>query len=164
MTYSCLAPDCPATHESKYEFCPTTLNETYAKVAAFENSYHSQELHRLGSQLNAMSYHTHRLNKPFYLDIHSGLPIERNLGELLMLIVSEVAEVMEGVRKSAMDDKLPNRKAEEVELADVLIRLLDYAGYRKLDLAGAFIEKLAYNRIRKDHTHAARREMHGKKF
>ncbi|XUM19805.1 hypothetical protein ACRAVF_19255 [Bradyrhizobium oligotrophicum S58] len=38
-----------------------------------------------------------------------------------MLIVSEIAEAMEGERKSLMDDHLPHRKMVEVELADTLI-------------------------------------------
>ena len=37
-----------------------------------------------------------------------------------MLIVSEIAEAMEGERKDLMDDKLPHRKMAEVELADAL--------------------------------------------
>ncbi len=35
---------------------------------------------------------------------------------------------MEGERKDLMDDKLPHRKMAEVELADALIRIFDYAG------------------------------------
>lgn len=106
----------------------------------------------------------HQLNEKFYRDIHTGALTERNAAELLALIHSEVSEMLEGVRKNAMDDHLPNRRAEEVEAADVLIRLLDYCGYRKLDLAGAFREKLAYNQMRHDHTPEARREANGKKF
>jgi len=52
----------------------------------------------------------------------------------------------------------------EVELADALIRIFDYAGEYNLDLGGAFIEKLEYNRTREDHTHAARLGPNGKKF
>jgi hypothetical protein len=42
--------------------------------------------------------------------------------------------------------------------------MFDYAGEHGLDLGGAFIEKLEYNRMREDHTDAARRGDHGKKF
>lgn len=38
------------------------------------------------------------------------------------------AEAMEGERKGLMDDHLPHRPMAEVELADALIRLFDYAG------------------------------------
>lgn len=52
----------------------------------------------------------------------------------------------------------------EVELADTIIRILDYAGAFGYDLQGAFDEKLAYNQTRKDHTFEARESAGGKKF
>ena len=81
-----------------------------------------------------------------------------------MLIVSEVAESMEGARKGLMDDHLPHRTMEEVELADALIRIFDYCGGFGFDLQGAFDEKMAYNKTRKDHSLAHRKAEGGKKF
>lgn len=69
----------------------------------------------------------------------------------LMLCVSELAEAMEGDRKNLKDDKLTHRDMREVELADTVIRAFDLAGAYKMDLAGAIIEKLAYNQQRADH-------------
>lgn len=69
----------------------------------------------------------------------------------LMLVVTEVAEAMEGHRKNLPDDKLPHRPMLEVEMADAVIRILDLAGGLELDVAGAIIEKLAYNQSRPDH-------------
>lgn len=86
----------------------------------------------------------------------------RNKGELMMLMVSEIAEAMEGCRKNLPDDKLPHRSMEEVELADLIIRLFDYAGGFGLDLQGAFDEKNAYNAVREDHKHEARLRPGGK--
>jgi hypothetical protein len=63
----------------------------------------------------------------------------------IALIHSELSEMVEGIRKDAQDDKLPHRKMEEVELADTLIRMEDYAGTYGLDLGGARDEKEAYN-------------------
>lgn len=88
----------------------------------------------------------------------------RNIGELLMLIVSEVAEAMEGARKGLMDDKLPHRSMLEVELADAVIRIFDTAGGLGLDLPGAIAEKLDYNAARQDHKIEHRRAAGGKKF
>lgn len=99
------------------------------------------------------------------LDCFEGHPfIQRNVGELLMLIVSELAEAMESHRKDLMDDKLPHRKGLEVELADALIRIFDLAGGLKLDLGNALVEKAAYNKSRIDHSAAHRLADGGKKF
>jgi NTP pyrophosphatase (non-canonical NTP hydrolase) len=89
---------------------------------------------------------------------------ERDKAVQLCLIHSEISEALEGVRKDKMDDHLPHRKAEEVELADALIRIFDFAGAHGLDLGGAFVEKLAYNQRRADHRPEARAAEGGKKF
>ena len=80
------------------------------------------------------------------------------------LIHSEATEAFEGLRKSRMDDHLPRRKSEEVELADLVIRVLDYAGAMQFDLGAAIAEKLAYNAQRHDHTLEARAAEGGKKL
>lgn len=82
----------------------------------------------------------------------------------LMLIVSEIAEAMEGHRKGLQDDKLPHRKMIEVELGDALIRICDLAGHLGLDLGGATMEKDAYNDVRADHKLEARASAGGKAY
>lgn len=91
-------------------------------------------------------------------------PTKFNVPEKLMLIVSEVAEGMEGHRKSLMDDKLPHRTMLEVELADTVIRCFDLAGGLGLDLGGAIAEKLAFNAVRPDHKIEVRQAAGGKAF
>lgn len=97
-------------------------------------------------------------------DPKTGEPLERNHGEMIALMHSELSEALEGVRKNKMDDHLPHRKAVEVELADTIIRILDYAGKYHLDIAGAMIEKLAYNQQRADHKAENRAQPGGKAF
>lgn len=108
--------------------------------------------------------HSQNVAAGWWTDLKTGLPINANVGEKLMLIVSEVAEAMEGHRKNLMDDKLSHRKMIEVELADAIIRIADLSGHMGLDLEGAIEEKLAYNRVRLDHKIENRNSENGKKY
>lgn len=82
----------------------------------------------------------HQENKKWWYD-EEGNPSPRPEGTLNMLIVSELAEAMEGHRKSLMDDKLTHRQMIEVELADAVIRRLDkMVGMNELRLMGEINE------------------------
>ena len=80
----------------------------------------------------------------------------------IALVHSEVSEALEGFRKSKQDDHLPHRQSIEVEFADAIIRILDLAQARGLDVAGAMVEKLFYNTSREDHTREHRAQPGGK--
>ncbi|WP_217898632.1 hypothetical protein [Photorhabdus luminescens] len=89
---------------------------------------------------------------------------QREKGTLLCLIHSEISEAMEGERKNLRDDHLPHRMSAEVELADAIIRILDYAEAFNYDIESALIEKLEYNKQRADHKKENRAKSNGKKF
>ncbi|MFA5144661.1 MAG: hypothetical protein WC723_01450 [Candidatus Omnitrophota bacterium] len=75
---------------------------------------------------------------------------ERNEGELIALMHSELSEALEAMR---------NRHAEAAiaeELADCCIRIFDYCGAKNIDLEGALLKKIEYNKTRP--------YRHGKKF
>ena len=93
----------------------------------------------------------------------TGEDVERNFGEVIALMHSELSEALEAHRKSLMDDKLPHRSGIEVEFADCIIRILDTAAAMGLDVASAVIEKNRFNRERADHKLAAR-AAGGKKY
>lgn len=114
--------------------------------------------------LNDYAAVAHNANSKWWHDPVTGEPLERNKGEQICLIHSELSECMEGVRKGSMDDHLPHRRMEEVELADALIRIFDYAGGHGIDLQGAFDEKMAYNARRADHKPEIRVLPGGKAF
>lgn len=84
--------------------------------------------------LNDFATEVHRDNQHWWHDPATGEKLDRNMGEMLMLVVSELAEAMEGERKGLMDDHLPTRKMAEVEMADAYIRLLDIAGSKRTEI------------------------------
>ena len=114
--------------------------------------------------LNDLVHNTHAANKHWWVDGASEDAQLLVVPTKLMLIVSELAEAMEGHRKNLNDDKLPHRPMLEVELVDAIIRIFDLAGRLKLDLGGAYVEKMAYNASRADHKPEARAAENGKKY
>jgi NTP pyrophosphatase (non-canonical NTP hydrolase) len=87
------------------------------------------------------------------------------IGLKLMLATGELGETLEAVRKNIdKDDHCPQFSAEEVEIADAMLRLMNYATDRNLRLAEAMIAKQEYNRTRHDHSKEARASEHGKRF
>ena len=93
-----------------------------------------------------------------------GKKKERNVGELLCLIHSEISEAMEGARKDLMDTHLKHKSMMEVELADAIIRIFDLAESKNFNLGQTIYEKLEYNRSRADHKIKNRLKEGGKKF
>lgn len=94
----------------------------------------------------------------FYDHAHTDLGF--NHEQMLLLMVSELIEGFEGTRAAPWpgipDDKLPHRPMLEVELADLVIRAMNYAKHCGLDLPGAIVEKAAYNATR-GHRHGGKR-------
>jgi len=78
---------------------------------------------------------------------------ERELGTILMLCVSELSEALEEYRKGYAPDHVyysEGAKPEGVpiELADTIIRILDYCGHAGIDIQSILYEKLVYNNTR----------------
>ena len=73
----------------------------------------------------------------------------REPGTILALIHCEVSECMEAIREgNPPSKKVPEFSQAEEELADVIIRIMDYAAYNQWDVAGALVAKAAYNKGR----------------
>jgi len=65
----------------------------------------------------------------------------RNLGEMLMLIVTELAEAMESYR-------LRDQENFKEEIADTFIRLFDLCGGLKVDIEAEILKKMQKNKKR----------------
>jgi NTP pyrophosphatase (non-canonical NTP hydrolase) len=74
---------------------------------------------------------------------------DRNDGEMIALMHAELSEALEGLRHgNPISDHICGYSAVEEELADVVIRIMDYAMSRKYQVANAIIAKIEFNRNR----------------
>ena len=88
-----------------------------------------------------------------------GQEEEYNVGEKLMLVVSELGEAIEALRKGKRqdkDNKTWQKDTFEDELADAIIRLLDLSEKEGIDMNWQIFNKLDFNKKRE--------YKHGKKF
>jgi NTP pyrophosphatase (non-canonical NTP hydrolase) len=75
---------------------------------------------------------------------------QRNHGELIALMHSELSEALEAMRKNGTRDEIAE------ELADCCIRIFDYCGAYDIDLGETLVKKMEFNKTRP--------HRHGKKF
>jgi NTP pyrophosphatase (non-canonical NTP hydrolase) len=82
---------------------------------------------------------------------YDGEHAKRNIGEMLMLIVTEVAEAMEDYRTGNMDHAYEGCNKPvgfASEIADIVVRVGDLCGYLNIDLEQAVSEKMFFNASR----------------
>mgnify|MGYP002761983194 CR=1 FL=1 len=87
---------------------------------------------------------------------HGWWDEQRTPGDVIALIHSELSETLEAYRNGQPQSKKINASEVEEELADTVIRTMDFCQHEGYDLASAIHEKLEYNKQRP--------YKHGKKF
>lgn len=82
---------------------------------------------------------------------------DRNFGEQIMLMVTELAEALEAYRNEiTFSDHVPTMDAIAEEFADTVIRIMDTCWKYEYDLAGTIIEKMKYN-LGRDYKHGGKK-------
>jgi len=82
---------------------------------------------------------------------------ERRFSETIALVHAELSEALEAARMGdPKSEKIPEFSEIEEELADAIIRIMDYSAGKKLRIAEAILAKIEYNK--------SRPYKHGKEF
>lgn len=72
--------------------------------------------------------HARNVKAGWWTDLSNDTPKKRSVGELFMLIVTELWEAYDAYVNGSQDDKLPEYPGIGVELGDVQIRVADFCG------------------------------------
>jgi hypothetical protein len=95
-----------------------------------------------------------KLRLALYEDTHG-----RNVGEAIALMTSEGSEGLDAYRSGGLehpDDKLPHRSGLFTELADKVIRAMDFLGGVMAEGGTIIVEKVTFNKDQRGHLHGRR--------
>jgi len=130
-------------------------------IEKLEAETHARAVARASSRIDALQFPLIGAFAPPQQDIaawneRQGFWSCDNTGEKIALMHSELSEALEADRKDLPSEKIPGFSGVEEELADCVIRILDFSGHHNLRLAEAIAAKLQHN--------LSRPFMHGKAY
>lgn len=98
------------------------------KVKPYNDDNETGVKHAANLALFFTDVHERNCRAGWWSDLETGEPLKRNVGELLMLFVTEIVEAYDAYLEGAADDKLPDHPGLGVEIGDLAIRMADFAG------------------------------------
>jgi len=137
------------------------------QVRAFVVTAEADYSRSLAEGIDHMVQMCHAAAQRWWTDPATGVDLRHNplmFPTKAALIMTEIAESIEGDRCSKMDDHLPQYPMRAVELADAVIRIGDLAGAYGIPLGEIVVAKMAYNAQRSDYKAEVRAAAGGKKY
>lgn len=129
------------------------LNKHYGKIGKPER--HVLDNSQIAFVLGAIDVLTNKIHENALQ--HGWWKKPRTFAEIIALCHSELSEALEGDRQgNPRSDKVWQISSVEEELADCVIRILDYCGKKKINITKAIAMKMEYN--------ADRPYRHGKRY
>lgn len=116
------------------------------------------QLNRLAKTISAWAEEKGFWERPAAAGPAAEWIVQHQKSTKIALMHEELSELLNAVRTKTEDGKaLPSTKIpgftnEEEEIADLVIRALDYAGQYQLDIAGALAAKMEHN-LSRPHKH-----------
>lgn len=87
---------------------------------------------------------------------HGWWEEDRNDGEMIALMHSELSECLEGLRAgNPPSDKIPEFSCAEEELSDCIVRIMDTAKARGYNIGAAIVAKHLYN-LKRSYKHGGK--------
>ena len=98
------------------------------KVIPYNEDRSTGVSHHAGLRLFFQDVYARNVKAGWWTDIHTGDPKKRNVGELFILMVTELVEAYDAYMTQSPDDKLPHYPGVGIEMGDLLIRIADFCG------------------------------------